>query len=230
MLCEKAMFADDRQARAFFETAEQKGVFSMEALWSLFLPANQKAREWIRSGRIGELVSADFEIGCAPPREAGNRYFNRALGGGAANDLTVYALHLMPWVTDRRIEVLCARVTASTTGVDETEAMLVTLSGGLPATARTTLASRVEERMVLCGTKGRIVVPKPHMADSALLFDGEGRQAERFVDTTTQNGFVYEVAEAMRCIREGRPESAVVPHSATLQAAKYIRQIHEALI
>ena len=83
--------------------------------------------------------------------------------------------------------------------------------------------------MTLCGTGGRIVIPKPHMAQTALLFDAEGREAERFVDSRTQNGFVYEIEEAMRCIRAGKLESAVVPHGATLQAAEYIRQIHEAL-
>ena len=229
VLCEKAMFSDERQAGAFFTLAEREGVFTMEALWSRFLPANLKAREWIRSGRIGALVSADFEIGFNPPRDWGNRYFNPALGGGAANDLTVYALHLLPWVTDRGIEAGRVGVVAAPTGVDETEAVLLTLSGGLPATARTTLASRVEERMVICGREGRIVVPKPHMAQSAVLYDGEGGLAERFEDAQTQNGFVYEVDEAMRCIRMGRMESEAVPHSATVQAAKYIRQIHEAL-
>ena len=229
VLCEKAMFSDEREAERFFGIAKARGVFSMEALWSLFLPSLRQARSWLLSGRIGELVCADFTVGFAPPRDMTNRYFNPALGGGAANDLTVYALHILPWVTGRTIEEMSARVVAAPSGVDETEALLLGLSGGLPATVRTTLASRIEERMTLCGTRGRIVIPKPHMAQTALLFDAEGREAERFVDSRTQNGFVYEIEEAMRCIRAGKLESAVVPHGATLQAAGYIRQIHEAL-
>ncbi|MDO4866086.1 MAG: Gfo/Idh/MocA family oxidoreductase [Clostridia bacterium] len=229
VLCEKAMFSDDGEAGNFFSKAEARGAFSMEALWSLFLPALRQARSWLMSGRIGELVCADFDVGFAPPRDMANRYFNPALGGGAANDLTVYALHILPWVTGRTIERMSARVTAAPSGVDETEALLLSLSGGLPATVRATLASRLEERMTLCGTRGRIVVPKPHMAQSAILFDADGREAERFVDSRTRNGFVYEIEEVMRCIRAGKLESAVVPHGATLQAAGYIRQIHEAL-
>ena len=72
-------------------------------------------------------------------------------------------------------------------------------------------------------------MPKPHMAQTAILLDADGREAERFVDSQTENGFVYEIGEAMRCIREGKLESAVVPHSATLRAAEYIRRIHESL-
>ena len=93
VLCEKAMFSDERVAGDFFGKAEARGVFSMEALWSLFLPANRQARSWLQSGRIGELVCADFDVGFAPPRDMDNRYFNPTLGGGAANDLTVYAAH-----------------------------------------------------------------------------------------------------------------------------------------
>ena len=228
-LCEKAMFSNEEQARSFFAMAEQKGVFSMEALWSLFLPANLKAREWMRSGKIGKLVCAGFELGFAAKRDMGNRYFDPKLGGGAANDLTVYALHILPWVTGQTIKRMGAEVIAAPSGVDETDVLLLSLSGDLPATVRATLASRLEERMTLCGTKGRIVVPRPHMAQTAILFDAEGREAERYVDSVTQNGFVYEIEEAMRCIRKKNPESAVVSHSATQQVAGYIQQIHETL-
>ena len=67
------------------------------------------------------------------------------------------------------------------------------------------------------------------MAQTALLFDAEGQEVERYVDSETQNGFVYEIEEAMRCIRTERTESAVVSHSATRQVAGYIHQIHETL-
>ena len=148
-----------------------------------------------------------------------------ALGGGAANDLTVYPLHLLPWITDRRIEGMGAQVTAAPTGVDETEALALRLSGNVTATVRATLAARVEERMAIYGTQGCVVVPKPHLAREAVLYDGEGREAERFRDTVTENGFVYEVAEAARCVREGLVESPTVPHAATIQAARYIGKI-----
>ena len=229
VLCEKAMFSDEEQAGSFFATAEQKGVFSMEALWSLFLPANLKAREWVHSGKIGKLVCASFDIGFAAQRDMENRYFNPKLGGGAANDLTVYALHILPWITGRTIKKMYAEVIAAPSGVDETDVLLLSLSGGLPATVRATLASRLEERMTLCGTNGRIVIPRPHMAQTALLFDAAGQEAERFIDSEMQNGLIYEIEEAVRCIRMGKPKSAVVPHSATRQAAGYIRQIHEML-
>lgn len=38
-----------------------------------------------------------------------------------------------------------------------------------PAVMTTSLRAPLEERLVLCGTAGRIVVPRPHMAEEAFL-------------------------------------------------------------
>ncbi len=229
VLCEKAMFSEAEDAGSFFQEAERRGVFSMEALWSRFLPAVRRAKEWLESGRIGEMVYADFDLGFIAPRDGGNRYFNPGLGGGAANDLTVYGLHLLPYVTGRKIESAYAEVVPAFSGVDETELVLLGMAGGLKASLKTTFAAAAEERMVVYGTHGKIVVPKPHMAASAVLYDANGKELERFADTQTRNGFVYEIREAVRCVRAGLPESPVVPHSATMSASAVIGQIHSRL-
>ena len=226
VLCEKAMFDSGEQAEQFFLEADRKGLFSMEALWSNYLPAVRTVREWIASGKIGSLACMDFEIGFAAPRERENRYFNPALGGGAANDLSVYAFHLLPWVSGRRIESMQAAVVPAPSGVDETETVLLRMSGGLPATVRSTLGCGVEERMVVYGSLGRIVVPKPHLAERAWIIGNDGRETESFTDTETENGFTYEVAEVVKRIRNGETESPVVPHAATMQAARCISRIH----
>jgi len=43
---------------------------------------------------------------------------------------------------------------------------------------------------------------------------------EVWQDSQTENGFVYETLEVMRCVREGLPESPVVPHALTIRCAK----------
>ncbi len=225
VLCEKSMFSDAVRAERFFDTAEHKKVFSMEALWSRFLPAVLQAKEWIASGRIGDLVFVDFELGFCAPRDMANRYFNPTLGGGAANDLTVYGLHLIPYVTNRSIRHMTASVTAAPSGVDETSVVLLELSGGLSAVLKSTLAAPADEHMALYGTCGKIVIPKPHMARNVFLYDKQGCLADSFEDVETENGFVYEIAEVLRCIRAGQLESPVVPHASTLEASRGIQQI-----
>ena len=84
-----------------------------------------------------------------------------------------------------------------------------------PAVMTTSLRAPLEERLVLCGTAGRIVVPRPHMAEEVFLFDGSGNCVETYRDTETVNGFQYEIREVIDCIRARQTQSNVVPHRDT---------------
>ena len=81
--------------------------------------------------------------------------------------------------------------------------------------------------MVVYGTKGRIVIPHPHFANEAFLYAGDG-EPEHFVDDCP-NGFMFEVAEVMRCVSEGRIESKVIPHKDTIECATVFDEIYKAM-
>ena len=53
----------------------------------------------------------------------------------------------------------------------------------------------------------------------AELYDGDFRLVERF-EAEVENGFEYEAAEVMRCVRAGELESAVMPHRDTLECIR----------
>ena len=229
VLCEKAMFTGSREAETFFRESRARGVFAMEALWSRFLPANLKAREWVAAGRIGRPVLAEMNIGFAAPPSPDNRYFSPALGGGASYDLTVYALQLTTWVLDRGIARAQVAAVPASTGVDETNVALLTLEGGVPAVVKSSLRAPLEDRLVVYGTEGRLSVPHPHFASEAALLAPDGTETEHFQDTQTENGFTYEIQEVMDRVRRGALESPVVPHSSPLACARIFDQIKNAL-
>jgi predicted dehydrogenase len=221
VLCEKAMFRNSSEAEAAFAISREKNVFAMEALWSKFLPALVTAKGWLDDGRIGAPIAADITIGFRAPSDPNNRYFNPSLGGGVALDLTVYAYeiitHMLSHCGDE--EILGVGVTRGPTGTDDTESVLIRF-GGCLATLKTTFTASVNESLVIYGEDGRIVVPHPHYSSEAVLYESDGIIAEHFVDTETKNGFVYEVREVVRCVREGRGESDTQPHCATLSCAR----------
>ncbi|MBR5010114.1 MAG: Gfo/Idh/MocA family oxidoreductase [Clostridia bacterium] len=229
VLCEKAMFTCLKEAESFFRFADEKRVFSMEALWSRFLPANQKAREWIARGLIGTPVAAEMGIGFAADPDPENRYFSLKLGGGAANDLTVYGLQLLTWVLDRPITRARAEVVPAMTGVDATSMVLLLLGDNVPALVRSSLMARVDQQLVVYGTKGKLLIPRPHFGTEVFLTDPDGAEIAHFRDETTVNGFTYEVEETMRCVRSGLTESPVVPHSSTLACCRVFDLIRDAL-
>lgn len=83
-----------------------------------------------------------------------------------------------------------------------------------------------DERIEIAGSKGRIIVPYPHHGDHAYLIDVAQNIKEEFVDVQTENGFVYEIEEVVKCIREGKIESEIVPHDLTLRCSELFDVIY----
>lgn len=220
ILCEKAMFMSGAEARDCLGYAQKQGVFAMEAMWSRFLPAVNKAREWLLDGRIGEPVFGEAAVGFRAPKELPNRYLSPELGGGAAFDITVYAYQIMTYVLDRKVIRLHAESTATPSGVDGTELLLLRFEGGVPAVLKGTLMTSPDEKLIVYGTEGKILLPRPHYSNEAFLIRFDSPEPEHFIDTETKNGFTYEIKEVLDCIRAGKLESERVPHRLTIDYAE----------
>ena len=227
VLCEKAMFLNSNEAESFFSRAKAQNVFARDARWSRFLPANKKARAWIAEGKIGSLVFGDMGIGFIAPNDPKGRYFNPALGGGAAFDITVYGYMLTTWILNKSEIRSNVEVTRSHTGVTETELVLLQLEDNIPAVIKSSFVTQVENQLIIYGTSGKIVIPRPHHTDDAYLFNNKGEIVEHYVDNETENGFTYEIEETIRCIQEGKVESSIVPHEATIACAKLFDRINQ---
>ena len=224
VLCEKAMFTTSKEAETAFALAKEKGVFTMEAMWSRFLPAMQKAKQWVDEGRIGTVRYVDARLGFAAGKDPKNRFYNPELGGGAAYDLGVYAYELSTFMLGEDVLEIKPEVIWSDTGVDICEHVTLRFENAI-ASLGASLSEMMEERLVISGDKGLIIVPLIHFAHEAYLYDSNRHVVEHFVDDVTKNGFVYEVMEAAECVREGRLESDTVPHLTTIRCCRMFDEI-----
>lgn len=118
VLCEKAMFQNSAEAKKVFEVAARNKVFVMEAMWSRFLPAVNKAKMWIDKGEIGIPEISQFSIGFKAAEDNSNRFFNPLLGGGASKDITVYAYEITTYLIEQEIKNMNVSATWSDSGVD----------------------------------------------------------------------------------------------------------------
>ena len=89
------------------------------------------------------------------------------------------------------------------------------------------VACSPDERLIIEGTEGRVVLPHSHLGNEAFLWQN-GRLTEHVIDNKTENGFTYEIGETVRCGREGLTESPVCPHTMTLEFARLCDKIFEA--
>ena len=218
VLCEKAMFTNAAEAEEVFALSKAKGVFCMEAMWSRFLPTNIEMKRVLDEGVIGEVKYAEFAIGWQAPNGPRSRFYQKELGGGAAYDLLVYCYELADFYLGKPEKVENVSVRWTDTGVDETETVTLRYPGCL-CTLSASLAVNLPERAILHGTKGTLYMPKPHFSGEYTLTLNDGT-VQTWRDEVTENGFVYEAQEVMRCVRAGLLESPVVPHELTLRCAR----------
>ncbi len=69
----------------------------------------------------------------------------------------------------------------------------------------------------IIGSKGHIELGNWFMCTcDAVLYDENNSISESFHEDNLCNGYEYEIMEVNRCICEGKLESALVPHSGTV--------------
>lgn len=224
VLCEKAMFENSEEAAAAFEMAEKQNVFVMEAMWSRFLPAVRKVKQWVEEGKIGVPEISQFSIGFVAPEDNSNRYYSPNLGGGAAKDITVYAYEITTFIINQKIKNVAVSAAWSTSGVDLSNQISIEFEHTL-ASLTTSFAADIEDKMIVYGKEGKIILPMPHYSSECFLYGKDGGLIEHFKDETTQNGFTYQIEEVIRCIKAGKIESSVVEHRLTMECAKLFDKI-----
>ena len=226
VLCEKAMFQNLDEAQKVFEAAERNKVFVMEAMWSRFLPAVNKAKMWIDKGEIGVPEISQFSIGFKAAEDNSNRFFNPLLGGGAAKDITVYAYEITTYLIEQEIKNMNVSATWSDSGVDTNNHISIEFEHTL-AYLTASITTLIDDTMIIYGKHGKIVIPNPHHSNECFLYDIRGNVREHFEDKETVNGFTYEISEAMRCINSGETESPVVPWKVTIACSELFDKIAE---
>lgn len=217
-LCEKAFALTQAQAQDVFSKAKEKGIFSMEAMWSRFTPAVQKARQWILSGEIGEIALANYQFCFVSGSDPTHRLNAPELGGGANRDIGVYAVELLTYLVNQPFKEAKTMVSRFDYGSDCTDGMLLRFSKAI-ASVQVSFRSIAPEIGWFCGDKGSIELLGGHKGGGAVLYGPDRQVRERFVPPE-ENGFVYEIQAFVQGVEQGLLESEVIPHKDTLLCAQ----------
>ncbi|MEJ5082863.1 MULTISPECIES: Gfo/Idh/MocA family protein [unclassified Ochrobactrum] len=167
-LTEKPLTLDADGANAIAAASKAHNVFAMEAMWSRFLPAITATREHIKAGRIGTVKRIEADLSYFREEDPQSRFFNQALGGGAAFDLGVYPVSLALSFLGLP-DAVSGRWTKAKSGVDmRTE---ITLSY---ANAEAQLSCGFDHdgknQMLIEGTDGAILIHAPFLKAQRLTF------------------------------------------------------------
>ena len=213
-LVEKSFMLNASEAAAIIAIAREKGVFVAEAMWPRYMPVRETARELLKSGIIGEPVTAFASLAFNVSNK--ERVLSPELGGGALLDLGVYLLNFVRMYFDEPIEQISSSCVKSQTGVDASESITLTLSGGKLATLQASGWSQGDNQGVIAGTTGYLVFDDL-INPSRLLVCRKRHVVEQEIPLPEQiTGFEYQVRACRDAIMDGLVEPPQMPHAETL--------------
>lgn len=224
VLCEKAMVLTAADAREVFRMAKEKNLFCMEAMWTRFLPQYQKAKRWIEEGRIGKIQAATSVVGFKAYVGPEHRLVNPKLAGGAMYDIGVYAIDPLAYLVGEKIEdSMGVWREYPATGVDERATVILRFASS-DAMIQCMFTANPKEYTIVNGSDGYIELPFSSGGFDAMLYDERRNLVEHF-HQEWPNGFVFELEEVIRCIREGRITSDIMPPEDTIACAEVFDKI-----
>ena len=208
VLCEKPLTVNAREAEELIRFAREKKLFLMEAMWTRFLPLMSKFKETLAAGVIGEvrMVQADFGFNAGWNPEG--RLLNPKLAGGGLLDVGVYTVSLASWVLGAPSKIV-SLAHIGETGVDEQNGTVLAYENGQLALLSSAVRTTTPHDAVIMGTEGMIRIHPPWWCPTRMTINAGGK-SEEVEAPFGDNGFEYEAAEAMRCLRDGKLESSVI--------------------
>jgi len=230
VLCEKPFTVGSEESRAVFHMAEQSSVFVMEAMWTYFLPAIRKAREWVEQGRIGRLcqVKADFGYPMLP-FDPSRREYNAELGGGCLLEMGIYPVALAWLFIQKDPDDIKAIVRKAPNGVEDDVQLLFNYGDndtGCSETLATSFRCKLQNWAYLIGDEGYIAIPDFWHARECHLYQLDDC-IDRFSDGRKSLGFNFEAIDANKDILAGRQQNLKMPWSTTIRFQEHMGRVRD---
>lgn len=211
VLCEKPAALCAAEAEALIEARDRTGRQVQEAFMVRHHPQWLKARELIRSGRLGQVraVQGSFAYDNRNPSDIRNR---RETGGGGLYDIGCYPTAISRYVFEA--EPVAAAALAETDpvfGTDRLASVVYAFPGGQASFVCSTQAARHQSLAVL-GSEGWLRVEFPFVMEPTRrcrLFLGGGDFPGPVPDETVEippcDQYTAQGDAFSLCVREGRP-------------------------
>lgn len=218
VLCEKAFAINSRQAMEMTNTAKERKIFLMEALWTKFLPHYEKLRELLQQKILGDIRSVLVNFGFNTAGNPAQRLLDPLLGGGTLLDIGIYNVFMTMSILGRPDFIDAAMIPAPT-GVDEQIAILFKYNNGAMAQLFSSFATNLPTQAEINGTKGCITLTTRFYEPSATIQLSKKLPYEREIIPVGREagfGYQYEARHVNDCLKKGLIESPVMTHADTL--------------
>lgn len=208
VLCEKPFTIQAEEAEILYRTADEKGLFVMEAFWTRFLPLYEKLHRIIASKQFGELHHARCDYGFIAKGARRERKLLSELGGGALLDIGIYNLGFLRMVMGDDPEAFSTEVHFNEYGTDDFSVLQLRYPGERTAHCLQAIGMQIERNAALYFDRAAIYLPDFQGAFSMTVkpVEGDSYQVECPPEI---NGFEYEIREVTRSVKAGKTHSSI---------------------
>lgn len=225
VLCEKPFGLNGEQVERMIETAKEKHLFLMEALWSRFLPSMLGIKSEMERKLIGKPMLLQADFGFKATYDSGSRLFNPNLGGGSVFDIGIYPLFLSLYLFGYPNDIKVTSIPAPS-GTDMTTSILLKHKGGEMSLLTSSFAMRTESEAKVYGENGCLRLGRMFHMPTDLTYKIGDEQENKIDIQSTGNGYNYEAMEVMKCLDEGRTESLLLPFSFSKELISLIDKVN----
>ena len=224
VLCEKPFAVNSKEARSMIETAREKDLLLMEAMWSRYLPHYQQVREIVASGELGEIFMVTADHGQPLPAHTHHRLHAPELAGGALLDLGIYPLSLAFMLLGIPDEVKAVG-TKTLSGVDATTSAVLHFSSGAQAQINTTLTTKTPCTATIIGTKGRLEIDGDFYTPTSMRVIIPGNSIREIPRNYDGHGIREQALYFERALLEGKIDSELLPLEESLAIMEAMDEI-----
>ena len=226
VVCEKPFTINSGEFAKLMDLKKSNDHYMVEALWSFFLPALLKAKEWVDHGRIGKVrqLSADFCFNADFDPEG--RLYAPSMAGGALEDIGIYPIAMA--LMFQGAEPLDCKVLShkAVTGVDANNFIIFDY-GESVALLSSSFECFSKCDFQIAGEEGYITLdPRFHESKTCRLFKGN-KEIDRFVDSSPCIGYAHEINAINRELNAGLTESKYMPLHLSCQLRKLMDSVRE---
>ena len=227
VICEKAFAMNSQEVELMIAEASKQKVFLMEALWPPFQPMYIKTKKILSDGETGKIIHLNARFGFQAPFNPADRKFNLELGGGSLLDIGIYAVIDALFFIGVPDEVT-AKADFSETGSEISISIIFGYKDGRMATLYSSFRTAAGIGCDLLCEKGNLFFTRERDMSQQLVVALNGKEPEKYSLLPDGMGYQYEAIEVMKCLDEGKIQSAIVSHSFSRDLMNTLDRIRKA--
>lgn len=223
VLCEKPLTCNLNDTSSLLNFASDSKVYLMEGMWTWFLPAIRKAKQWIDEGRIGKIRQIKADFGFKAPYDPNSRLFDPELGGGSMLDIGIYPIAFSYFLLKSKPKIAFSRIERAPTGVDK-DVFAILQFDEVNVQIGCSFSVDLPNYAFVIGDNGYIEIPDFWRSDRCYIYTRD-KLIDEYIANRHSFGYNYEIDAVSKELLDGKLQSDVFNHDDSYAISKIMDSI-----